>query len=488
MFDQAGAQITLRVYTDATNFSEAVITGVPPFVSNDFFVSFDPTAAAPAFTAVGGTGADFSNVGAISLEVLSTSQAMDGVIDLISVIDPDITDCDFINPAPIPGINIEKATNGVDADSTGASDVPVVVSGSNVTWTYVVTNTGQTPIDNVAVIDDAGTPGDTTDDFVPTFTGGDTDGDGMLDLTETWTYTASDTAIEGPYNNKATVTGLSTTGIDVMDMDESNYVGIAPQIDIEKLTNGNQADNLGDADVPVLQVGDVVTWTYIVTNNGTDPLSNVQVNDDQIGAVTNLVSQSINNDNILDPGEVFAFTETGVVTLGNYVNIADVVGTGSDGVSIVSDVDPSRYLGIQNNPAIDIEKATNSEDADIAGTGPIVPVGQTVTFTYLVTNTGDVPLLNVAVVDDNGTAGDPTDDFVPTFIGGDTNGNNQLDLTEVWTYTATRDATLGLHFNVSDVSGVDDQGELVTDTDPSNHTGFVPDVLSKRRFLASAAS
>ena len=166
--------------------------------------------------------------------------------------------------------------------------------------------------------------------------------------------------------------------------------------------------------------------------------------------------------------------------------IRDSVGTGSDGTTVVSDADPSRYFGVTTNPAIDIEKATNNQDADIAGTGPLVPVGDIVTFTYLVTNTGDVPLLNVVVVDDNGTPGAPGDDFTPTFTGGDTNLNGQLDLPEIWTYTATRAATLGIHVNIGTVNAVDAQGTGVSDLDPSNHTGFEQLILSKRRFLASA--
>ena len=50
------------------------------------------------------------------------------------------------------------------------------------------------------------------------------------------------------------------------------------------------------------------------------------------------------------------------------------------------------------NPAIDIEKATNGDDADLP-TGPQVPVGSTVTWTYVVTNTGNTALSSVAVVD-----------------------------------------------------------------------------------------
>ena len=46
---------------------------------------------------------------------------------------------------------------------------------------------------------------------------------------------------------------------------------------------------------------------------------------------------------------------------------------------------------IPSDPAIVIEKATNGEDADTP-TGPMVEVGDPVTWTYVVTNTGNVTL------------------------------------------------------------------------------------------------
>jgi large repetitive protein len=41
--------------------------------------------------------------------------------------------------------------------------------------------------------------------------------------------------------------------------------------------------------------------------------------------------------------------------------------------------------------SINVVKFVNGQDAD-SPTGPHVPVGSTVTFTYVVTNTGDVTL------------------------------------------------------------------------------------------------
>ena len=69
-------------------------------------------------------------------------------------------------------------------------------------------------------------------------------------------------------------------------------------------------------------------------------------------------------------------------------------------------------------------------------TGTVVPVGTAVTFDYVVSNTVNIPLANVVVTDDNGTA-DIEDDFKPAIVGGDTNNAHLLDLDETWTYQHT---------------------------------------------------
>ena len=103
-----------------------------------------------------------------------------------------------------------------------------------------------------------------------------------------------------------------------MDTDNSNYVGIAatPGVDIEKFTNGAQADNPGDADVPTVTQGEPVTFTYVVTNTGNVPLTNVSVSDSVSGAVTNLVSGDTNGDGILDLTETWTYEVSTTAALG----------------------------------------------------------------------------------------------------------------------------------------------------------------------------
>ena len=124
-------------------------------------------------------------------------------------------------------------------------------------------------------------------------------------------------------------------------------------------------------------------------------------------------------------------------------------------------------------PAIQVVKLTNGTDNN-SPPGPTVPVGSTVTFTYVVTNPGVGALSGVTVRDDNGTPGNPADDFIATFVGGDANANGLLDTSETWTFSASRIATAGQYTNVATATGTAAPATQVTSTDPDNHFGALP--------------
>ena len=57
---------------------------------------------------------------------------------------------------------------------------------------------------------------------------------------------------------------------------DENYNQLKDKIDIEKSTNGEDADNPKGPDI---LVGDAVKWLYLVTNNGNVTLTEVVVTD-----------------------------------------------------------------------------------------------------------------------------------------------------------------------------------------------------------------
>jgi len=111
-------------------------------------------------------------------------------------------------PPAEPGIEIEKYTNGHNADLAPG---PTVLVGSPVAWQYVVTNTGTAPLTNVQVVDNQGV-------IV------DCQGQTTLAVGTSMTCTGSGVAILGQYSNVGTVTADSAAG-PVSDSDASHYLG-----------------------------------------------------------------------------------------------------------------------------------------------------------------------------------------------------------------------------------------------------------------------
>ena len=144
-------------------------------------------------------------------------------------------------------IQIVKLTNDTDNNSPTGPQIEV---GGSVTWTYHVTAAGSTePLRDVLVVDDNGTPADPADDFVPVFSGGDANGNGLLDPGETWIYVAHGAATAGQYVNWGTATGTgNSSGVAAPpSRDPDHYFGFEPPPDPAKgrFTGGGFVMNSG---------------------------------------------------------------------------------------------------------------------------------------------------------------------------------------------------------------------------------------------------
>lgn len=176
----------------------------------------------------------------------------------------------------------------------------------------------------------------------------------------------------------------------------------APAIDVEKMTNGEDADSPTG---PALVVGSTVTWTLAVNNPGNVTLRLVDVMDDSGTTLDTSDDQLVCSFLRLKPNDPQNCSITGTVMVGQYMNQG--LAEGIFNSNVYSDTDDSHYLGIQ--PALILEKLTNGVDADEAP-GPKVIVGSPITWTYIVTNDGDIALESIHISDDNGTPGNLGDD------------------------------------------------------------------------------
>ena len=117
-------------------------------------------------------------------------------------------------------------------------------------------------------------------------------------------------------------------------------------------------------------------------------------------------------------------------------------------------------LGLAAVPAlaqeVAIEKATNGQDAD-SPPGPVLLVGDAVTWTYVVTNTGGRDLVSIAVSDDQG---------VVVSCPGTTLGAG-----ESFVCTGNGTAQAGQYANVGTVIAEMPDGMVTSDSDPSHYFG-----------------
>ncbi len=163
--------------------------------------------------------------------------------------------------------------------------------------------------------------------------------------------------------------------------------GDAPSITLVKSADTSDFNN------PPAE-GDTITYHYAITNTGPTTLTNVTLTD----PMTDLV---LNGGPIasLAPGETDSTTYSATYVLkqadidhGSLTNTADVEGTDPFG-AVVEDKD-TVVTPVTREPSIDLIK-----EADASAVTDPAEVGQEITYSFTVTNTGNVTLTDVILAD-----------------------------------------------------------------------------------------
>jgi len=307
----------------------------------------------------------------------------------------------------LPAVTIVKRTNGQDANSAPG---PYILVGDAVTWTYVITNTGNVPLTGIAVTDDNGSTANTADDFAAVC------GSSQLPVGEAQTCTASGLAQQAQYVNSAAISaqpkvGDLLIGQPIANSDISHYFGARVSLTLEKSTNGITSDNIVPG--PFILIDDTVTWSFKVTNTGNISLTNIQVWDDlgtpTIPADDRLVCtlSSLAAGNATNPNTC---KFTGKAAAGQYEN------TGTAKVTVLEKEytasDQGHYYGYDETQVLELTVKINDQ---ISGSPPSVYTlqGDAVDVQYTVYNpSADFEMTINSMTDDNGTPTDPGDDVV----------------------------------------------------------------------------
>ena len=292
-----------------------------------------------------------------------------------------------------------------------------------INYTITVANTGNTTLTGVVVTDPNADAGSIV-------RGADAvgDNDGLLEVGETWAYTAAHTVTQAEIDSN----GGGDGDIDNMATADSNETGpdtddaTVPVAQAAALNIVKEAVPGQTADV----AGETLNYTITVANTGNTTLTGVVVTDPNAdaGSIVRGADAVGDNDGLLEVGETWAYTAAHTVTQAEI----DSNGGGDGDIDNIATADSNETgpdtddatVPVAQAPALNIVKeAVPGQTADVAG--------ETLNYTITVANTGNTTLTGVVVTDPNADAGS-------IVRGADAVGDNDglLEVGETWAYTA----------------------------------------------------
>jgi uncharacterized repeat protein (TIGR01451 family) len=294
-----------------------------------------------------------------------TDGDLDNTVTADSVESPADTD-DYAIPVTYnPAINVVKS-------STTSS---ITAAGQTVPYTFTVTNTGNVTLTGITVVD-------AKCDATPVRQSGDTNSDNKLQKTETWIYTCSHTVTQAEVDAGGNLHNLVTA-------DSTESGPDTDTLDIPVSQNPHLTITKVATETGYSALGQVIRYTIVATNDGNVALASVTVSDPK---VSNLSCTPANGSS-LAPGAAMSCTAAHTIVqadldAGHYANQACV----DDGTGGAAQACDSEDVPGTQNPQLTVVKLDDAEKFD---------VGDVISYTIKVTNTGNVTLHNVTVTDPN---------------------------------------------------------------------------------------
>ncbi|MGL5811402.1 MAG: beta strand repeat-containing protein, partial [Nocardioides sp.] len=336
-----------------------------------------------------------------------------------------------------PAITLEK-TAGAPSGNPNS-----VLAGDTIAYEFLVTNTGNVTLDPVSV-DDPKVAGSGQSVTCPATTLAP-----AASTTCTATYTLTQADVDaGEVVNVATASGTPPGGGDPVTAEDTVTTPIpaAPAITLDKSAGAPSGNSAGDT----------IAYEFLVTNTGNVTLDPVSVDDPKVAGNGQSITCPVS---VLAPAASTTCTATYTLTqadvnAGEVVNVATASGTPPGGGDPVTAED-TVTTPIPAEPAITLDKQ--------AGTPTGNSAGDTLDYTFLVTNTGNVTLDPVSV-DDPKVAGNGQSVTCPVTI---LDPGDSTTCTATYTLTQT-DVDAGNVANTATANGTPPTGADVTAEDSTD--------------------
>jgi uncharacterized repeat protein (TIGR01451 family) len=351
----------------------------------------------------------------------------------------------FIAVAMVASMMLTTVSSAFAADQISLSvspDKTTASVGDTVTYTYLMANNSTENITNLTLSDNRLGPISLPSAIL-------LPGE---NITATGSYIVTIADLPGPLGNIAEVSGTLAAGDNIATV-ASASVAVNPLNPGVMITKS--------ADVSSAVVGDNITYTYIITNSGSSALTGLVLTDSKLGAVPLLTTSLLAGSNI---NTIRKYTVEESDLPGPLTNTATVVAADPSGATVTA---TSSQVSVELVSALPASSISIVKNADLSSAS----IGDNITYTYSIANTGSTKLTGLVLVDSK--------------LGAITLSSNSLDaggntaVTQIYKVVASD--LPGPLTNTATVNGIDPSGKAVSAT-----SGAVSVLLTPTRTARNA--
>ena len=283
---------------------------------------------------------------------------------------------DFVIASAIrtPSYVIDKNVTDVGGDgASGRADL----AGEAITYEISLLNTGNVSLVGVSV----------NDPLLGTLTGPTESGvsDGVLYVGETWTYSGTYYVTQADIENNGGGDGDidNTASATTTSLPTAQTASVSVPVD----QNPSMSVVKSSTTAGVTAAAEVVPYSYLLTNTGNLTLTGISLVDDNTDAVRSVAATTLIPAATTTCTAQHTVTQPEMDTGGNLTN--NVIASSNEAPNATDSLD----IPITQNPALTVAKTSTT--AGVTAAAEVVP------YSYLLTNTGNLTLTGISLVDDN---------------------------------------------------------------------------------------